>query len=402
MKQTIEKSYDPGPLLLDGPHATFTKIDQMLSKNTRRKMFSVSIEDEEGVKYKFTYQKDAKTGLKLYEEKYDDTIRKIILRPYWSHDMIAKKNPFLADFYNRILEKEKDNVKELKEEEKAKLHLEIKRNRCFLEIKDLIIRQKSGGSIQYGLFNSTRIEGHISGIIHLPALRGNPKRLYPKTAIGLKFPGTFENYTASIITKWKNSDKEKNQKLIGALDKMGLSKAINTKEVEDTYAEINVSLVSQDKNRPMRSINIADVGFGVSQTLPVIVSLLVAAEGQLVYIEQPEIHLHPKAQYELGGIIVDAANRGVKVVIETHSDILILGIQTLIADGKLDPKDVILHWFSRNPDGFTEINSSYLNIDGSYNHETWPSDFGSINLYAKSRFLTASEKHLAKKGAGGV
>ena len=90
-------------------------------------------------------------------------------------------------------------------------------------------------------------------------------------------------------------------------------------------------------------VSIADVGFGVSQTLPVVVSLLAAEKGQMVYIEQPEIHLHPRAQVQLAEILADAVNQGVRVVVETHSSLLILSLQTLVAERVIDSKDVILY-----------------------------------------------------------
>jgi len=63
---------------------------------------------------------------------------------------------------------------------------------------------------------------------------------------------------------------------------------------------------------------------------------VVAEPGQLVYIEQPEIHLHPKAQIVLAELLADAANRGVRVVAETHSALLLLAVQALVAEQKLE------------------------------------------------------------------
>jgi predicted ATPase len=61
-------------------------------------------------------------------------------------------------------------------------------------------------------------------------------------------------------------------------------------------------------------VSIADVGFGVSQALPVLVALLAAEPGQLVYVEQPEIHLHPSAQRALATVLSEAARRGVSLL----------------------------------------------------------------------------------------
>ena len=140
-------------------------------------------------------------------------------------------------------------------------------------------------------------------------------------------------------------------------------------------------------------LSVADVGFGVSQVLPVLVALLVAEPGQLVYIEQPELHLHPRAQVKLAEIIADAANRGVRVVIETHSDLLLLGIQTLVAKGELATDKVILHWFTRDDEGITHINNTELEKDGGFSDSAWPEDFGEVALRAQSDFLDASEPH---------
>ena len=95
-------------------------------------------------------------------------------------------------------------------------------------------------------------------------------------------------------------------------------------------------------------VSIADVGFGVSQTLPVVVALRAARPGQLVYIEQPEIHLHPRAQVAMARLLVNAAKRGVRVVAETHSSLILLAVQTLVAEGEIDPDLVGLNWFLRN------------------------------------------------------
>ena len=80
-------------------------------------------------------------------------------------------------------------------------------------------------------------------------------------------------------------------------------------------------------------VSIADVGFGVSQVLPVLVALIVAEPGRLVYLEQPELHLHPRAQVALAQVLAAAAKRGVRVVAETHSSLLLLAVQTLVAEG---------------------------------------------------------------------
>src|SRR5262249_45447559 len=159
-------------------------------------------------------------------------------------------------------------------------------------------------------------------------------------------------YTASVISHWateKQSDKT--DELSTQLRRLELTGGVSAVRLNDVQIELHVGrLPGVEPKRPEDRVNIADVGFGVSQALPVVTALLVARPGQLVYLEQPEIHLHPRAQVAMAQVLANAANRGVQVVAETHSSLLLLGVQSLVAEGKLSPDKVKLHWFSRNKD----------------------------------------------------
>lgn len=136
-------------------------------------------------------------------------------------------------------------------------------------------------------------------------------------------------------------------------------------------------------------MNIADVGFGVSQTLPVVVALLAAIPGQLVYLEQPEIHLHPRAQLKFAQLVRRAVERGVRVVIETHSSIFLRAVQTIMAQGALDPDEVAMHWFTRDrSSGETQITTADLQEDGSFGD--WPEDFDDVYMASESAYLNAA------------
>ena len=142
-------------------------------------------------------------------------------------------------------------------------------------------------------------------------------------------------------------------------------------------------------------VNIADVGFGVSQVLPVLVAVIVAEPGQLVYLEQPELHLHPRAQVALARVLADAAKRGVRLVAETHSSLLLLGVQTLVAEGDLPPELVKLHWFTRREDGITEVASADLDDAGAYGE--WPEDFDDVDLKTQSRYIKAAQSRFIER-----
>jgi predicted ATPase len=131
----------------------------------------------------------------------------------------------------------------------------------------------------------------------------------------------------------------------------------------------------------------------VSQVLPVLVALIVAEDGQLVYIEQPEIHLHPRAQWKLAQLLSNAANRGVRLVIETHSSLLLRGIQTCIAKGDILPEKVALHWFQRGKDGTTKVSTAALDDEGQFGE--WPTDFDDVELTSSNDYLDAVETKIA-------
>jgi len=241
----------------------------------------------------------------------------------------------------------------------------------------------------------TQVRNGLLSMIHVPAMHGNPERTYRTTAAGPDFPGTFEPYVASIIHQWQVTKDVRLQQLGAALEKLGLNWKVEAARVDDTRIELRVGRLKKRTTGGARDlVSIADVGFGVSQCLPVLVALMTARRGQLVYIEEPEMHLHPRAQVALAEILADAANRGVRVVIETHSALLLLGVQALVAEGALPHELVALHWFSLADDGASEVRSADLDEAGAFGE--WPEDFDEVTLDAQARYLDAAEKRLAQ------
>lgn len=96
----------------------------------------------------------------------------------------------------------------------------------------------------------------------------------------------------------------------------------------------------------------ANMGFGFSYALPVIVAGLLAPEGGLLLVENPEAHLHPAGQSRLGRFLARVAGSGVQVVIETHSDHTLNGVRLAIAEEQtIDYQDTIVHFFGKAEDG---------------------------------------------------
>lgn len=384
LKQTLEAGYDPGPLLLEGPNVRFTSAVQFLSRRNaieHGSSFAVEMLLSSNRKLDLTFRKVNEQPIAIESLSYSGSSGKLTLRPDMKSSEIRSILP--EPFGEMIVTLEKV--------EKGNLKCVIKRNRCFLDIRFESSRN-GGTSLPLGISPLGAHDHQIRGIIHLPGLRGNPERTYPVTAVGPQFPGTFEKYTASVIAQWQaNGQEMKLDEVNEDLSRLGLTWKILAKRVTDTQVALEVGRLRGTTERGGHDmVSIADVGFGVSQSLPVVVALHAAQPGQLVFLEQPEIHLHPRAQHALAQIIGRAANRGVRVVVETHSALLLLGLQTLVGTGDLQAGKIALHWFQRAEDGHSYVESAHLDQNGTFGE--WPEDFAGVLLDAENQFLSAAER----------
>ena len=97
------------------------------------------------------------------------------------------------------------------------------------------------------------------------------------------------------------------------------------------------------KGDPTISTNI---GFGISYVLPIIVTGLIAKKGSFMIVENPEAHLHPSAQSKIGRFLAMVANAGVKVIVETHSDHVLNGVQIAAAKNEINNESITINFFS--------------------------------------------------------
>ena len=117
-----------------------------------------------------------------------------------------------------------------------------------------------------------------------------------------------------------------------------------------------------------------NLGFGISYVLPIIATGLVAKQGSFLIVENPEAHLHPSAQSKIGRFLAMVAKAGVNVVVETHSDHIINGIQIAVASKEIDNKSVTINFFGKS------INENQpkvkpINIIESGELSDWPKGF---------------------------
>ena len=388
LKQTIENHYDSGSLILYGENAKLTDSTQIISKvpGYGKKSFSVSmIIGEHNCTASYKYKRGVGLvidSIKMKNEKFPD-------------GLTLKIGGKSEDIEKTIPEDDFKFFKKFYEDKKMTPTWKAIREKCFISA-ELSVSGNKFMPIKAGISPAQPIEDFIIRLIHVPGLRGNPERSYKIAASEDVYPGSFEKYVAGIISDWtKNSKyKTKYDLLTNQLSDLGLASNIKASKVDDTSVEIQVSRNKSGKDSDC--VNIADVGFGVSQTIPVLVALIAAKKGQFVYIEQPELHLHPKAQFRLASIIVSAINRGVRVIIETHSSILVRGLQIAVVKKQLDHKKVSLNWFTQNNEtGETKVDKAELDEIGAFGD--WPEDFDNTNLTVEQMYLDAVEEKICEQ-----
>lgn len=121
--------------------------------------------------------------------------------------------------------------------------------------------------------------------------------------------------------------------------------------------------------RPHSAIN---VGFGISYVAPIVIALLKAKKGDLVILENPEAHLHPRGQRKMGELIAKAASGGVQIILETHSDHLLNGIRLSVKKRILERKLIRINYFYIQEGIHQKISPAILD-DGSLS--SWPDGF---------------------------
>jgi len=179
---------------------------------------------------------------------------------------------------------------------------------------------------------------------YISSFRLYPERTYYETSkIDLKIGKFGENYEDQIIA-WETKKSSEYKELVTILKDLGLLYEIKSKRLDGGRFEI---LIKTKKNGIWSSLS--DVGFGISQFLPIIVSDLQLGTNSTLFIAQPEIHLHPKIQAQFGDYIIGRILKGnKKYIIETHSEYLLNRIRLAIAKKTIEEKDIKTYFIDNN------------------------------------------------------
>ena len=224
--------------------------------------------------------------------------------------------------------------------------------------------------------------------VYLSAERFGPRISFdiPSGNIPLNKLGATGEFTAWRIYNEKNV---KNKKLLAKLQEPEQKNFLV--QLDNCYSELGkdtridvqyLSLVEKmslsfsfnDGTSWGKNLRPVNVGFGLTYSLPIFTALLGASENDLIIIENPEAHLHPKGQVAIGMFIAKAASAGIQVVVETHSDHVLNGIRLAVKRGIISNSSVMLNFVvnNNNDDGATVISPKILK-NGRI--DEWPEGF---------------------------
>jgi AAA ATPase domain/Protein of unknown function (DUF3696) len=214
-------------------------------------------------------------------------------------------------------------------------------------------------------------------------VRTHPKRTYDPVK---DVPNPEGTHVPMILAKMSASDKGRWEGLRDSLVTFGRASGL--------FSDLEVRRIGRKESDPFQInikvsgpfFNLVDVGYGVSQILPIVVELVRGRKGNTFLLQQPEVHLHPRAQAELGSFLAVLAKHDQKrFVIETRSDYLVDRIRMDVRNGKnLSPSDVALLYFERK-NGSVEI--KHLELDRAGNITNAPAGYRQFFLEEEMKLI---------------
>jgi predicted ATPase len=195
------------------------------------------------------------------------------------------------------------------------------------------------------------VASELRRLFYLGPLREFPQRSYVISGQAPSDVGVRGERSAEVLWFASRTKRQRQQMLKNInrwVKEFGIAREVKLQRLGKSN-QYQVLFVDAATNLP---VNIADVGFGASQLLPIIVQGFYAPPGSVLLIEQPEIHLHPKAQATLGDLLMEVVKVGDRqIIVETHSEHLLARIQRRIAEQKFSHEQVAIYYFEPTTEG---------------------------------------------------
>ncbi|MCS6805949.1 MAG: DUF3696 domain-containing protein [Acidobacteriota bacterium] len=245
----------------------------------------------------------------------------------------------------------------------------------------------------YSQILSLALQNELQNLLYIGPLREYPQRVYVTSGQVPQHVGTRGERAVEVL--WAAHRTERLSQLLRRVQdwvkEFGIASGLKLNRLGKTN---HYTVVLIDPNTGLE-VNLSDVGFGASQLVPIIVGCLYAPLGCLLLIEQPEIHLHPKAQAQLGDLFIEATQqKDRRVIIETHSEHILARVRRRIAEGKIGREDVAIYYFQPTPRG-SQVREIMLNKYGQY--EDFPEGFFEEDFEEAFAHLQAMRNKIKKE-----
>ena len=234
-----------------------------------------------------------------------------------------------------------------------------------------------GRSYTKGTFNGAELvavaynglESTLKNLFPIRPYRSPPQRWYTFNGTNPQNVGYLGNLLPDMLFRNDKLVKETNK----WLEKLEINYKLDVQTVDTYSGELFEVRLIDTRRKETVNVALPDVGFGISQLLPFVVQSL-ASEKQIISIEQPEVHVHPRLQADLGNLFAEAIQKQQnQFIIETHSEHLILRLQRLVREKEIKPEDVSVIYISRKPEG-AKAERLHLDEDGDF-IDDWPNGF---------------------------
>lgn len=254
-------------------------------------------------------------------------------------------------------------------------------------------------------------ENMLDKFYYLGPLRDSPKRIYPWSGETPEYVGLKGEYAIAAILSAQEQGRQINRgpkckiqpfaEFIATwLKDLGIIHSFIVKPVAEGRQEYEVLVKT---HTGASEVKITDVGVGVSQVLPALVGAFYCPPGSTVWMEQPEIHLHPQVQSELADVFISAIkarengrDRNVQMIIETHSEHFLYRLQRRIAEGEISPDQVAIYFCKRNG---TAAELEPLEVDLYGEIVNWPENFfGDEMAEMTARTTAAMKRQMGERG----
>jgi predicted ATPase len=218
----------------------------------------------------------------------------------------------------------------------------------------------------------------LRNIIYIGPSRAKPQRAYIQENVSLKLTEDGSN-AAQIFwirkdeyIKWANSKMKVIEAVVYCFKTLGVLQKVEPKVSNKIIYQILFNLISY----PEKKVTIADVGFGFSQLLPIILFGILSNENSLILFEQPEIHLHPSCQANLADLFIQMIESNRRLLIETHSDHLVNRLRLRVIEKRELADKVKVLFVTQPKKGSWKgaiIKTLNLSEDGAF--DFWPEGF---------------------------